>query len=206
MLPPGSLQLLVARCCLPSILEAMLRHADEPEVVGKAMVLLGVLAQASRGGGGVPPAGRAACRRSGSSWRQPRPHAGQPAAAPVGRTPLPALPSCSRPAHHAPPGVDAAQGEEEVHEAIRRTLVERTPFPRIAARVLSDLWTLDGDGWAAAAGWERWGRCLPASLLHPGSQLLPRIASARCCCPVKERSGAPLCVDPCVVGPDAHDA
>jgi hypothetical protein len=142
MLPPGSLQLLVARCCLPSILEAMLRHADEPEVVGKAMVLLGVL----------------------------------------------------------------AQGEEEVHEAIRRTLVERTPFPRIAARVLSDLWTLDGDGWAAAAGWERWGRCLPASLLHPGSQLLPRIASARCCCPVKERSGAPLCVDPCVVGPDAHDA
>ncbi|KAL4447679.1 hypothetical protein ABPG75_004898 [Micractinium tetrahymenae] len=75
------LQVTVARSCLPSILAAMHAHGGEPEVVGKALIMLGVL----------------------------------------------------------------GQGEEEAHEVIRQTIMERTRFPAICAAVLRDLGATNED-------------------------------------------------------------
>ncbi|KAL4428663.1 hypothetical protein ABPG77_009769 [Micractinium sp. CCAP 211/92] len=75
------LQVTVARSCLPGILAAMHAHGGEPEVVGKALIMLGVL----------------------------------------------------------------GQGEDEAHEVIRQTIIERTPFPATCAAVLRGLGTTNED-------------------------------------------------------------
>lgn len=124
----------MARSCLPGILAAMHAHGGEPEVVGKALIMLGVLGQVGR-----------AAR---TAWAPPRPRPLRPRARPRRQSPLaqarqrPPAPNPQPPPQPGtPPCPLLLQGEEEAHEVIRQTIIERTPFPAICAAVLRDLGT-----------------------------------------------------------------
>lgn len=199
-------QVLVARSCLPPILAALQLHAGEAEVVSKALICLGVLGQvrpsagcpcrpAARPPPCLPARGRAAC---------PTEHAGVTLLAMLTRAPTSAAPSalalCAR-----------LQGDEEAHEAIRATIMERTPFPCLVADVLSGPGTLRCARWQAAA----WGHSMPlaaccllsrsssrasSSASAPSSQRGRAVVGALCAGRHRPRHQPPLCAAPAGAG------